>query len=105
VRAWDPVALEDARSQLRGVELVERMDEAVKDADAAVIVTEWSELRDLASAERRDAMRTPLIIDGRNMLDPGAARAAGFLYEGIGRPASPLDAVPQTSEREPDLRA
>jgi UDPglucose 6-dehydrogenase len=105
VRAWDPVALEDARSQLRGVELVERMDEAVKDADAAVIVTEWSELRDLASAERRDAMRTPLIVDGRNMLDPGAARAAGFLYEGIGRPASPLDAVPQTSEREPDLRA
>jgi UDPglucose 6-dehydrogenase len=105
VRAWDPVALEEARAQLRGVELVESLDEAVKDADAAVIVTEWDELRGLASTERRDAMRTPLIVDGRNMLDSDAVRAAGFLYEGVGRPASPLHAVPETSEREPGLHA
>ena len=105
VRAWDPVALDEARSQLRGVELVEALEEAVRGADAAVIVTEWEQLRGLASAELRDAMRTPLIVDGRNMLDPAAVRAAGFLYEGVGRPASPLDAVRETSEREPGLRA
>jgi UDPglucose 6-dehydrogenase len=105
VRAWDPVALDEARSQLRGVELVEALEEAVRGADAAVIVTEWEQLRGFASPELRDAMRTPLIVDGRNMLDPAAVRAAGFLYEGVGRPASALDAVRETSEREPGLRA
>ena len=59
--------------------------DAVRGADAAVIVTEWPELAGLASAEAREAMRTPLIVDGRNLLDPEAARAAGFEYEGIGR--------------------
>jgi UDPglucose 6-dehydrogenase len=59
--------------------------DAVTGADAAVIVTEWSELRGLASKEVRDAMRNPLIIDGRNLLDPAEAIAAGFAYEGIGR--------------------
>ena len=49
------------------------------------IVTEWAELRDLASTEVRESMRTPLIVDGRNLLDPEAVRAAGFQYEGIGR--------------------
>ena len=42
-------------------------------------------ISDLASEEVRDSMRTPLIVDGRNFLDPEAVRAAGFEYEGIGR--------------------
>jgi UDPglucose 6-dehydrogenase len=53
-----------------------------------VIVTEWEELRGLASEETRSLMATPLIVDGRNLLDPAAVRAAGFTYEGIGRPSS-----------------
>ena len=77
--------------------------DAVTGADAAVIVTEWDELRSLASDEVRDAMRRPVIVDGRNLLDPEAARAAGFTYEGIGRAASPLSALPETEEREPEL--
>lgn len=85
VRAWDPVA--DARSILHGVEFCDTYLEAVRGADAAVIVTEWPELAGLASAEARDAMRHPLIVDGRNMLDPAAVRALGFVYEGIGRPS------------------
>jgi UDPglucose 6-dehydrogenase len=98
VRAWDPVA--DARRLLQGVTFCESALEAVTGADAAVIVTEWDELRTLASAEVRDAMRTPVIIDGRNLLDPEEARAAGFIYEGIGRAASPLAALPETEEPE-----
>jgi hypothetical protein len=47
-------------------------------------------------------MRHPLIIDGRNLLDPGAVRAAGFAYEGIGRAVSPLDVLPETPERAPE---
>jgi UDPglucose 6-dehydrogenase len=83
IRAWDPLV--KAHPELDGVAVVPSLLDAVRDADAAVIVTEWVELRELASAEVRDAMRTPLIVDGRNLLDAEAARAAGFAYEGIGR--------------------
>ena len=104
VRAWDPVAIEEARRQLRGIDFSESILDAVRDADAAVIVTEWEHLRELASADVRDAMRNPLIVDGRNMLDPEATRASGFVYEGIGRASSSLRTLPETSEREPDLQ-
>jgi UDPglucose 6-dehydrogenase len=105
VRGWDPVALEEARGLLQGVELVPTMLEAVAGADAAVIVTEWEELRGLLTREVRDAMGTPLIIDGRNMLDPDAARSTGFAYEGIGRAASPLSALAAEEPTEPKLRS
>jgi UDPglucose 6-dehydrogenase len=96
VRAWDPVA--DASRLLQGVTFCDSVLDAVADVDAAVIVTEWDELRALASEEVRQAMRRPLIVDGRNLLDPEQARAAGFTYEGIGRAASPLAALPETEE-------
>jgi UDPglucose 6-dehydrogenase len=68
-----------------------------------VIVTEWEEFRTLLEPELRDAMARPLIIDGRNLLEPEAARAAGFTYEGIGRASSPLSALPETADRDPEL--
>jgi UDPglucose 6-dehydrogenase len=83
VRAWDPVA---RPGDLEEVEICDSVLAAVRDADAAVIVTEWPQLREVATAEVRDAMARPLIVDGRNLLDPAAAAAAGFEYEGIGRP-------------------
>ena len=99
VRAWDPVA--DGTKLPKGVDVVGSVLEAIRDADAAVIVTEWAELRELASPEVRAAMARPLIIDGRNLLDPEATRRAGFAYEGIGRPISPGDVLPQTPELSP----
>ncbi len=84
VRAWDPVA--DATQLIHGATFCDSYLEAVTGADAAVIVTEWPELRELANANVLAAMAQPLIIDGRNLLDPAATRAAGFAYEGIGRP-------------------
>ena len=98
VRGWDPIA----RPELQGVLFCATPLEAVQGADAAVIVTEWPQLADLASEEVRSAMRHPLIIDGRNLLDPDVVRAAGFAYEGIGRAVSPLDVLPETPEREPE---
>jgi UDPglucose 6-dehydrogenase len=98
VRAWDPIA--DASRLLQGVAFCDTVLEAVNGADAAVIVTEWDELRTLASDEVRAAMRRPVIVDGRNLLDPEAARAAGFTYEGIGRAASSLAELPETEEPE-----
>ena len=98
VRAWDPVARPG--ELIKGAVLHETVADAVRDADAAVIVTEWDELRGLASKEVLDAMARPLIIDGRNLLDPAVVRAAGFAYEGIGRPSSPFEGLPQTAEPE-----
>src|SRR5438270_1243589 len=100
VRGWDPVA--DGRALPRGVGLVPSVLDAVRDADAAVIVTEWPELADLAREEIRGGMADPLIPDGRNLLDPAVARAAGFAYEGVGRPSSPFGALAETSERDPE---
>jgi UDPglucose 6-dehydrogenase len=101
VRAWDPVA---HPHDLPGIDVCDTVLDAVRDADAAVIVTEWPELTSLTTDEVRDAMAQPVIIDGRNLLDPVAARDAGFVYEGIGRPrhASPPDPAPA---RDPELRA
>jgi UDPglucose 6-dehydrogenase len=101
VRAWDPVAHPD---DLPAVELCETVLDAVRNADAAVIVTEWPELSALASAEVRDAMARPLIVDGRNLLDPEAVRAAGFDYEGVGRPRFASPASPQARPRDPELQ-
>jgi UDPglucose 6-dehydrogenase len=101
VRGWDPVA--NPGELMKGVAICATVEEAVRDADAAVIVTEWDELRDLATADLRRAMRTPLIVDGRNLLDPEAVHRAGFAYEGMGRPTSPLSGLPETTEPEHEL--
>jgi UDPglucose 6-dehydrogenase len=99
VRAWDPVA----RPELHGATIHESPLDAVRGADAAVIVTEWPQLKELATDEVRAAMRHPLIIDGRNLLDPQAVRTAGFAYEGMGRAVSPLDVLPETPERDAEF--
>ena len=54
---------------------------------AALIVTEWAELTRIPLDIVRWSMRTPLIVDGRNLLGPDEVRAAGILYEGVGRPS------------------
>jgi UDPglucose 6-dehydrogenase len=85
VSGYDPVAERPARELLPTVEFCESPEEAVEGADAVVLVTEWPEFAELDWAELRERMATPLIVDGRNFLDPAALREAGFTYEGIGR--------------------
>jgi UDPglucose 6-dehydrogenase len=87
VRGWDPVAVDAARPLLAGVELFDDMLEALSGADAAVIVTEWQRVRDFPYDEAGRVMRTAVLVDGRNVLNPNEARAAWFVYEGIGRPS------------------
>jgi len=84
VRAWDPVA--DGAVHLHGVVIADSALEALDGADAAVVVTEWPEFRELDWAEAAARMRNRLVVDGRNLLDPVQLRALGFEYEGIGRP-------------------
>ncbi len=89
VVAYDPVAAERARRLLPTVELATSALEALEGADAAVLVTEWPEFAELDWAAAAARMARPLLIDGRNFLDPDTLRAAGFAYEGIGRAIEP----------------
>jgi UDPglucose 6-dehydrogenase len=87
VRAYDPVATEEARALMPGgVAFTTSAIEAVERADAVVLVTEWPEFSSLDWSEVAGAMAGKLVVDGRNALDPEAVRAAGLVYEGIGRP-------------------
>jgi UDPglucose 6-dehydrogenase len=86
VVAYDPVARENARTLLPGVEVTVTAEQALEGADAAVLVTEWPEFREIDWAGVAATMRHPLLIDGRNFLDAEVMKRAGFTYEGIGRP-------------------
>ena len=82
VVAWDPVASADG---LHGVEQLASVEAAARDADAVVLVTEWPQLADVDWPAVGATMRRPVVVDGRNMLDPEAMRGAGFRYAAIGR--------------------
>lgn len=85
VRACDPVAEANARRLLPDVAYCPDPYEAARGSDALVLLTEWEEFRRLDLARLRSTMRRPVLLDGRNMLDPEGARAAGFRYIGVGR--------------------
>jgi UDPglucose 6-dehydrogenase len=85
VVAYDPVAAERAAELLGSVEMATSAMEALEGADAAVLVTEWREFAEFDWAAAAERMARPLIVDGRNFLDPDALVKAGFRYEGIGR--------------------
>jgi UDPglucose 6-dehydrogenase len=85
VSAYDPVAAEAAKNLLDGVEFCASAMDALDGADAVVLVTEWPEFAELDWVAAAGRMARPLLIDGRNFLDPNLLRSAGFEYEGIGR--------------------
>jgi UDPglucose 6-dehydrogenase len=85
VRAYDPVAEDQARQLVPGVEICDSALDVLNEADAVVLVTEWPEFAEIDLAEARRRMKNPILVDGRNLLVPEKVRAAGFVYEGIGR--------------------
>ena len=87
VRAHDPLALKQAQSALQDVDVEFFADpyELARDADALLITTEWSQYRDLDLPRLAALMRTPVLVDGRNIYDAATAQQAGFQYAGIGR--------------------
>jgi UDPglucose 6-dehydrogenase len=86
VVAYDPVAEARASELLPTVELADSAESALEGADAAVLVTEWPQFAELDWGALAETMANPLLVDGRNFLDPASVRAAGLTYEGIGRP-------------------
>ncbi|HEY7121749.1 MAG TPA: UDP-glucose/GDP-mannose dehydrogenase family protein [Solirubrobacterales bacterium] len=88
VVAFDPVASGPASELLPDIEMAGSAMEALDGADAAVLVTEWPEFAELDWAQVAKRMSNPLLVDGRNFLDPKTVRDAGIVYEAIGRPSA-----------------
>ncbi len=80
---WDPVV--KSLDGVSGVHIAATAEEALEGADAAVVVTEWQEVTDLEWTHLTGSMARPVVIDGRNALDPELMAVAGYTYEGIGR--------------------
>ncbi|MBN1564195.1 MAG: UDP-glucose 6-dehydrogenase, partial [Anaerolineae bacterium] len=85
VRGYDPVAMDVARGIMPYMHMVKDTYDLVKDADALITLTPWNEFMQLDMECIRDAMRQPILIDGRNLYDPTEMRELGFTYRGIGR--------------------
>lgn len=87
VRAHDPLAIDSARHALEGLDVEFFTDPyaMARGADALVLATEWPEYRKLDLKQLVRVMRTPVLLDGRNLFDPKEAKNAGFIYLGWGR--------------------
>jgi UDPglucose 6-dehydrogenase len=88
VRAYDPVAMEEAgrvMADLPRVQFVRTQADALQGADALVLVTEWKEFRNPDFDGIKAALKAPLIFDGRNIYDPQLMKLQGIEYHGIGR--------------------
>jgi UDPglucose 6-dehydrogenase len=89
IRAYDPVASLEAQRLLKGrpgITFAGRAMEAAEGADAAIIVTEWKEFRSPDLQRLKEVLKQPVVLDGRNILDPTQVREAGLEYLGVGRP-------------------
>ena len=85
IAGYDPAAMDNIKASGAGIELAKDAYAAAAGADAVVLVTEWHELRDPDLDRLKAAMRTHVLVDGRNVWPMADARAAGFTYYGIGR--------------------
>ena len=85
IRAYDPVAMPVAARCLPGVQLCKNAYEACEGADAMVLVTEWNQFRMLDLERLKKLLRQPVVVDLRNVYEPGPMRKAGFRYTCVGR--------------------
>jgi UDPglucose 6-dehydrogenase len=87
IRVYDPVGMEQARSQLGDVDYAHNAYDCAEGADAVVIVTEWDEFRALDLDRVRGVMRAPVLVDLRNIYRPADMVKRGFAYVSVGRPS------------------
>ncbi len=85
VKAFDPVAMQVAQRYLSNVEYCSNPYDVAAGSDALVVVTEWNEFKQLDMLRIRQSMRTPVLIDGRNIYDPTEVKSMGFTYHCVGR--------------------
>lgn len=85
ILATDPAAISEAKKIISGVKFVKTPYEALKNADALLLVTEWSEFQKLDFKKVKRLMKTPIVVDGRNIYNRKRLEKLGFIYEGMGR--------------------
>jgi len=85
VKAFDPIAMEDAAVLLPDVQMAENPYSLAEECDLLMVNTEWNEFRQLDLRRIKDAMKSPLLFDGRNIYDPEKMAQLGFRYRGVGR--------------------
>ena len=85
VRGYDPVAMDVARPILPAVEMFSNPYELAEGCDALIVVTEWNEFKQLNLAKVKSLLKTPAIMDARNIYDPATMKEMGFAYRAIGR--------------------
>lgn len=85
IKAYDPVAVENAKKVLKGAQYVKSAYAAAENADCLVVLTEWNEFKELDMKKIKALMKKPAIVDGRNIYDPTVMRKMGFEYSGVGR--------------------
>jgi UDPglucose 6-dehydrogenase len=85
VRAYDPVAMNNAKRILPSITYCDGPYAVAEGADAIVLVSEWNEFKQLDMQRIKDSMRQPVLMDGRNIYDPPRMRELGFVYRGVGR--------------------
>lgn len=85
VKAFDPVAMEEASHILKDIEYAADEYDAIKDADVLIILTEWNQFRALNMEKVKSLLRSPRIADLRNVYEPDDMRELGFDYVGVGR--------------------
>ncbi|MCU0507209.1 MAG: UDP-glucose/GDP-mannose dehydrogenase family protein [Anaerolineae bacterium] len=85
VRGYDPVAMGVATKMAPSVEMCANPYDLAEGCDALVLMTEWNEFKHLDLGRLRSIMRTPVMVDGRNVYEPRTMLEAGFLYRGVGR--------------------
>ncbi|HEV8700149.1 MAG TPA: UDP-glucose/GDP-mannose dehydrogenase family protein [Candidatus Polarisedimenticolia bacterium] len=85
VRAFDPVAMPEARQVLPGIDYTEDAYDAATGCDALVIATEWNQFRSLDWDRMKKALKSPVVVDLRNVYEPGQMRDLGIRYVGVGR--------------------
>ncbi len=89
VTGYDPEGMDNARHLIQGIDFATGPYAAAEGADALVIVTEWNQFRALDFRRLKAAMRTPVLVDLRNIYRPSEMHKHGFTYTGIGRPNGP----------------
>jgi UDPglucose 6-dehydrogenase len=85
IRAFDPVAMPEAKHYLPDIDYAENEYDAIKDADVLVIITEWNQFRALDMDKVKSLLNAPKIVDLRNIYNPADMRELGFEYVGVGR--------------------
>ncbi len=100
IRAYDPIAMETGQAALErehidmnSITFCKNAYEVAEGADALIIVTEWNEFKSLNMTRIHRAMHRPVLIDGRNIYEPGEMERCGFIYRGMGRGTKPAPSV------------